>query len=234
MSDLVNALNNLTSGFAERFENQRRNIGAAHQVRNDINNLSKRGIVAIKNEDMAEIERCARSMKALWDKLGELDLPRDVAWEFDSSAGQEIIEFLFCEKLYPKIIYNASIPSPELKDLTFEKLPKPEDWKISGPAYLAGVGDAIGELSKMVMDFLLREDLKGDIYKEARIEIRKRFLSVTNEMYEFLDQFENCYGMCIDNSRRRGYGNTYRGLLGRARNIIERQKAAFLEIKERS
>ena len=95
---------------------------------------------------------------------------------------------------------------------------------------LAGIGDATSELGKLMLKDLLNPKLS----LEERITIYERFLKIYHELYDFLERLENVYGLVINNSRRRGYGNTYRGLVLRIQRFIERQEEKLLELRNQA
>ncbi len=228
MSDLKRALNALALSamvdrrgradrevevsFAEKFEHQRRDIGQlGFQLSNKIVETSKVMIAAIKAGDHGKIEDCKDQLRDLWDQMGAADLPADIAWQFDSEAGAELSESFMVASLYPLLF-----PENEGAEI---QIPSYEDLKIGPPAWLAGIGDSISELAKLHTVLLMNPEL--DL--ERRIALRQQYLKKANEMYAFLDQFETCYGMVINHTRRKGFGQTYRGMLFRISMLIQRE-----------
>jgi len=217
MGRILDELNYMTKGFAELFEEQRRHIGQGYGLSNEIILTAKKGIAALKNFEFTDVIKA--QLNELWQKLGQLNLPKDQAWMFDSQAGQEYAEFLFVDLFHDFIIDGAEIGP----------IFSPDDYSFTPQMYLAGLGDAVGELAKIVDDYLLEDSLT----KADRLAIRRRFLEVIEDVHAYLDQFETAYPLVINNSRRRGYGNTYRGLLGRVRGAIRRQKEALIATLDR-
>lgn len=167
------------------------------------------------NKNHEEALLCSNEIKGVWQDLVRLDLPADIAWQHQAEAGQEMGEFIYLELLY-KATHTGKTP----------KLPSHQDLMITPQTWLAGIGDATTELGKLMLKDLL--DVKLSL--EDRIGIYEKFLKIYRELYDFLERLENTYGLVINNSRRRGYGNTYRGLLLRIQRFIERQEEKNLEL----
>lgn len=204
----------------ELFEEQRKNIGKAYSLQNQITEASKDGIASLKHTDLENAEACRNDMENYWQDLLRLNLPKDIAWQHQAEAGQEMVEFVFVSLLYPCLLdESAKLP----------QLPSNEELMVYPQTWLAGIGDAVGELGKLTDDLLCENERN----REERKNIRRRFLKIAKEIYDFLERYETVYGQVINNSRRRGYGNTYRGLLGRVRGAINRQKTALIEFFDR-
>ncbi|MDP3901764.1 MAG: hypothetical protein Q8Q37_02215 [bacterium] len=193
--------------LAEAFERSRRDIGASYQIGNELREEVKKGLVALKNgEDLTDI---ILKIQELWTRLGDLNLPKDLAWRFDAENGQEMVEFLFVMKLYQFLDHNNNGDLPQLLSA--------EEIGVTPQAWLTGIGDAITELGKMHIDALTDENLE---FREV-ISRRRRYLNMAREIYDFLNQYESCYAQVIDNNRFRGFGNGFRGLLFRISRVIE-------------
>ena len=191
----------------ERFETQRRNIGKAYGLAAKIREASKDGIFHLGNKNFEDTNLCSSEMKSSWEELVRLDLPEDIAWQHQSEAGQEMVEFAYVE-----LLYKATLTGETPKVLSHQ------DLMVTPQTWLAGIGDATSELGKLMLKDLLNPKLS----LEERITIYERFLKIYHELYDFLERLENVYGLVINNSRRRGYGNTYRGLVLRIQRFIER------------
>lgn len=199
----------------ELFETQRRNIGKAYSLANKIREASKDGAFYLGNQDFKQANECSSEMKSAWEELVRLDLPNDIAWQHQSEAGQEMAEFIYVELLYKAAIAGETPKLPSHKEL----MVTPQTW-------LAGIGDAVTELGKLV----LKDKLHPKLSINDRISIYEKFLKIYHELYDFLERLENVYGLVINNSRRRGYGNTYRGLVLRIQRFIENQEEKLLEL----
>ena len=194
----------------ERFEQQRKNIGKAYSLAGKIRELSKDGVFHLGNQNFEEVNLCSSEMKSLWQELVKLDLPADIAWQHQAESGQEMAEFIFVELLYKMVADNGEAP----------KLPSHQDLMVTPQTWLAGIGDATSELGKLMLKQLLNPKLAiGD-----RTIIYEKYLQIFHDLYDFLERLENVYGLVINNSRRRGYGNTYRGLVLRIQRFIEKQE----------
>ena len=194
----------------ERFEQQRKNIGKAYSLAGKIRELSKDGVFHLGNQNFEEVNLCSSEMKSLWQELVQLALPADIAWQHQAESGQEMAEFIFVELLYKMVADNGEAP----------KLPSHQDLMVTPQTWLAGIGDATSELGKLMLKQLLNPKLAiGD-----RTIIYEKYLQIFHDLYDFLERLENVYGLVINNSRRRGYGNTYRGLVLRIQRFIEKQE----------
>ena len=203
----------------ERFEQQRKNIGKAYSLAGKIRELSKDGVFHLGNQNFEEVNLCSSEMKSLWQELVQLALPADIAWQHQAESGQEMAEFIFVELLYKMVADNGEAP----------KLPSHQDLMVTPQTWLAGIGDATSELGKLMLKQLLNPKLAiGD-----RTIIYEKYLQIFHDLYDFLERLENVYGLVINNSRRRGYGNTYRGLVLRIQRFIEKQEEKLLDLYNR-
>lgn len=207
-------------GVFENFETQRRNIGAAYRAGNDIREASKDGVVSLKRGDGENFRRCVADAKRAWDDLIHLRLPADLAWQHEAEAGMEYVELVFVGLLYPLLQDQSA---------TVSNLPSFQDLLVTPQTWLAGIGDATTELSKMTNELLLNPELS----REDRIKLHRRYLEIARELYDFLERHETVYAMVINNSRRRGYGNTFRGLLQRVERVINYRVEALVAIFDR-
>jgi predicted translin family RNA/ssDNA-binding protein len=203
------------------FEIRRANIGKAYFLAGEIRRLSKEMIAALLDgADETEVDEIEREMHANMRSLVELDLPADIAWQHQAEAGQEYVEAKFVRILFAVVADGKNLPAT---------LPLPADFLVTEPAWLAGIGDAVTETSKLVTDILLNEKLSRD----ERIAIRKRFISVSQDIYDALSNFETALPAVINNSRRRGYSNSFRGMLGRIRGAIGWHKEKLADALDR-
>jgi predicted translin family RNA/ssDNA-binding protein len=203
------------------FEIRRANIGKAYFLSGEIRRLSKEMIAALLDgADEAELDEIEREMQTNMRSLVELDLPADIAWQHQAEAGQEFVEAKFVRILFEVVAGGKNLPAT---------LPLPSDFLVTEPAWLAGIGDAVTELGKMVTEILLNEKLSRD----ERIAIRKRFIAVSQDIYDALSHFETALPAVINNSRRHGYANSFRGLLGRIRGTIGWHKERLADILDR-
>jgi predicted translin family RNA/ssDNA-binding protein len=213
-------IHNRTTFFAERFESQRRDFGMGYRLQNDLILASKQGVKALKSGNMEAAKAAETEMLHLWQEIDKIDVPLDTWWEFSGNAGQELVEYLGVSALWPYVSGKAETPGTILSVTELHMRP---------PTWLRGLGDVPGEIGKMVLDVLL----KGEISKEERIAIRRRLVEVVEDIYNFLDQYETCYPQVINDSRRKGFRNTFRGMLQNVGFLLEKMKRELLEAIER-
>jgi hypothetical protein len=110
-------------------------------------------------------------------------------------------------------------------------MPTAEQLGISDQSWLAGIGDSVSELGKI----LNRRLRSPKLSLRQRILLRERFIADSEEVYAFLHQFlgKGVVPMIINNSRRRGFRNTFRGLLQSVEWVIEKQGEALVAIYDR-
>ena len=130
---LVQKICEQSADFFDDFETQRVNFGKAHGLGNSIRQLSKIGIHALENKSLETVAKIQEMIRSAWKLIGELKLPADLAWRFDSENGQEMAEFEFLVVLLP--CYNGENSDQPLQ------LPSAEDLEVSPERWLAGVGD---------------------------------------------------------------------------------------------
>jgi predicted translin family RNA/ssDNA-binding protein len=200
------------------FETRRAHIGRAYHISGEIRRLSKEFVAALLDRvETAELDEIEQEMRTHMRSLVELDLPDDIAWQHQAEAGQEYVEARFTRILFKNVVEGEKLP---------ETLPLPADFLVSEPCWLAGIGDSVTEMSKLITDVLLNEEMS----RADRLCIRKRFVSVAQDIYDALDKFETVLPAVINNNRRRGYFNTYRGMLGRIRGAIGYHKEKIADI----
>ncbi len=204
-----------TASFNAGFENQRRNIGIGHQVKNKIILLSKKGIEALKVGSQDNLVRIKSEIIDSWNQLVDLRIPEDLKWQFLSEAGQELVEFFAVSILYPALFKNED---PDF-DLFFLSLPD----EIKPQILLAGLGDSVPELGKCLNDYLV-----SNRSLDNRVCLREHFCFFAQKIYSTLGQFETSYGLVVDNTRRPGFANTFRGLLWRISNVINHEKETLI------
>ncbi len=201
-------LHEIVHPLSRDFEQQRRNIGAGFGVQNEIIHVSKKGMVAVRRFDRPLLEECIIEFNELWYRLQELKMPAYKGWEFDANAAQEIWEFYFVSVFYPILVDRDM----GFKILSFD--PEKEGEICTSPqAWLAGLGDAVGEVGKLLYRFMATLDCNGKNYLLAVKNLRIRFLYICEIIHGVLERFETAYGMVINNSHYAGFRNTYRGLL---------------------
>lgn len=212
--------------FIDKFNSQKGVPAAAHKFSNRIREYSHCCMSALKRGDMEEVDQKEKEMLIAWEHLNKLDFQgmEDSFWQFRAEAGQEMVEAYVVDALYPFLFDGASAED------SFKWIPSADYLKVSNQCWLAGIGDAITELGKMMSDRLCDIDLK----RQERVELRQRYLETAKELRDFLDQFEDCVPAIINNSRRRGYFNTFRGLLVRVKDCIIRVQEGLIHMLDDS
>ena len=220
---LHNALLDVTADFSEIFEKQRRDFGGAHRIGNEIRTLSKQGVAMLEFGDMTAAENCEKKIKELWKQLYDLSLPEDICWQFDSENGQEMVEFIIVKQLFPYLDPSADL-------VRIDSLPSYENLQVTRQTWMAGLGDVVGELSKLQLRRLCDHNLD----RKQRLALRRRFVEIAETIRGALGQFETAYPIVVNNSRRRGFFNTFRGVLVRMDNLIERHLDAIATMLDQS
>ncbi len=185
----------------EYFEQSRRDNGKKATVLSiKIVELSKQGIEALIVENLHRVDDIRKRMADAWLKLHTADIPDDVLWQREAEAGQEMVEFFVVVALYHALFYDVPI---QYSNISIEKLEvTPQQW-------LAGILDASTELGKILLEYEVDDNFSVD----ELIKYRSRFIAILQDVIKFLDPFETVYGLIINNSRRKGFFNTFRGRL---------------------
>lgn len=193
----------------ERLRAAKGAIATAYSLESEIRELSHEGIVAFKNGYIIKADECKLAMEKPLAQLAELDLPKDVFWQHNAKAAQELVEFYAVLWLYAKLFGGSGSMMKSAGELN-----------TTIQSWLAGIADAVTETSK-----LLRKKLRSrQMSRNERMELREKFIDAGEEVVEFLGQFEDCPPQLINNSRYPGYMNTFRGVIGRVETCIERHE----------
>ncbi|MBI5153023.1 MAG: hypothetical protein HZA36_00980 [Parcubacteria group bacterium] len=205
----------------EFFERMRRGIGRGYAFLNDHNLGSKRAINALKRKDAEVLESCKQEMLQCWRGLQDICVTDVKYIEFSSKAGQELIEFLAVEALWLYVTGEASEPG---------EIPSAAELNMRPQTRLHGLGDVPGELGKMTIDLLLDDTIS----REEGIAIRCRLVGVVEMILKYLCEYENTYGLVIDDSGgRTSYWTTFRGIVQRVEELLYKMKSELLETKKR-
>lgn len=180
--------------MTEHFEEQRRHIGKAHQLRNKICRLSKVGISELGEGNLIEAEIHFTDCQMAFDELKKLNLPEDMMWEFRNSAAQEMVELMALIKFYPSLIGDDKQGEPQMPDN--------QEMVVSETAWLAGIADATGEVNKLIVDI----DYHSVVPQTEIAGVYERGVAVIQTMAEILDKFALVYPLVVSNTRRRGQG----------------------------
>ena len=186
-------LHEFSHDFAAFFEEQRKDYGAGHRLKNEVCHDTKLGAKALgRGElDLAEVyyyEKCLTDFQS----LRELNLPTDKAWQLQNEAGQELVEFMAIINLYHVLRGDL-----EVKDM---KIRTPEELGVTRQSWLAGIADAVSELEKIATDICLNNP---EINEQ---DLNYRYLELAEGMDEFLNGFATTYAVVINNNRYPGQG----------------------------
>ncbi|MEK7640904.1 MAG: hypothetical protein AAB389_02820 [Patescibacteria group bacterium] len=212
----------LTGHILKRFDAGKGATAKAHSVKNEICHLSKEGIEALRRGDEQTADEKKLAMEKELKRLAKIDLPLDSFWQFHAEAAQEVAEYHVVRWLYPLLFTDSQLRTV--------KMPSAKELLITPQAWLAGIIDGITEMSKLLSDRLCDdEQLTG----EERLGLRKRFRIITRQIKSYLDQFADSVPAVINNSRRPGFHETFRGGLGRVKGAVERTRDTIIEALDR-
>jgi len=221
MSGIEETFSELGTSFLQLFEDQRKDFGNGMRLNQLIRDLSKKGIRALKVEDWQTVEDVKKGILSVWSEMNKLHVPSDLAWQRDAEAGQEMVEFFMVVAWYQMIFYEGKVDLNKL-------LPQEKGLDVTDPQWLKGAVDSVSELSKVVLeDYVLDHNLSAREYQQ----LLEKYLSKMQDLVDFLDQFETIYPMVINNSRRRGFTNTFRGALGRIKGLLSLHKRELIRLR---
>ncbi|MBI4385565.1 hypothetical protein HY573_01915 [Candidatus Parcubacteria bacterium] len=225
------------------FNERRRHIGEAHNLRSHINELSKLG-VKLLDIDEGEIppslayeaeqhqiaialnglvvadsvyEEIEREQRKLYERLSGLNLSGTLKWRLQNEAGQEMYEFVSVRLLWQSFMHDRDFPG----------LPAHDDLGISIEALLAGLGDVPGEFGKRLNTYLIEKNSP----RTERMRLRQRFLDeIALPVLKKLSEFENAYPLAINASDRFRYSFRF-NVLGNVKREIGRHQELLLQDK---
>ena len=85
------------------FEKMRRGIGKGYALLTEHNHLTKRMVGHLKRGDVEGVEALKRDLFHCWNAFKDLCFTDQKYLELSSMAGQELIEFLAVEALWPYV-----------------------------------------------------------------------------------------------------------------------------------
>ena len=162
---------------------------------------------------------------------GELDRALDLAGE----AGISIAAILDLLKEHPDVRYSGLVDGAEQEYaearivfslITEERIPHPQEVGVEMTSYLAGLGDAVGELRRHILDLI----------RLGRPEEGEAHLAAMEEIYHLLMSFD--YPDAVTKGMRRK-GDVARSLLDRTRGDLtnaigqRRLEVQLREVEER-
>jgi len=143
---------------------------------------------------------------------GEIDKARDLA----SQAGEALAEIMVILKGHPDLRYAGFIDGAEqeyaearivFSIIAEARMPAPGEVGVEMTSYLAGLGDAVGELRRHVLDLI----------RQGRPEEGEVHLEAMEEIYHLLISFD--YPDAVTKGMRRK-GDVARSLLDRTRGDL--------------
>lgn len=162
---------------------------------------------------------------------GELDRALDLA----DRAGEDLAAILNLLKEHPDVRYSGLVDGAEQEYaearivyalITEERMPTPQEVGVEMTSYLAGLGDAVGELRRHILDLIrLGRPEEGEVH-----------LAAMEEIYHLLISFD--YPDAVTKGMRRK-GDVARSLLDRTRGDLtnaigqRRLEAELKEVEER-
>lgn len=162
---------------------------------------------------------------------GELDRALDLA----DRAGEDLAAILNLLKEHPDVRYSGLVDGAEQEYaearivyalITEERIPHPREVGVEMTSYLAGLGDAVGELRRHILDLIrLGRPEEGEVH-----------LAAMEEIYHLLISFD--YPDAVTKGMRRK-GDVARSLLDRTRGDLtnaigqRRLEAELKEVEER-
>lgn len=162
---------------------------------------------------------------------GELDRALDLA----DRAGEDLAAILNLLKEHPDVRYSGLVDGAEQEYaearivyalITEERMPTPQEVGVEMTSYLAGLGDAVGELRRHILDLIrLGRPEEGEVH-----------LAAMEEIYHLLMSLD--YPDAVTKGMRRK-GDVARSLLDRTRGDLtnaigqRRLEAELKEVEER-
>jgi len=162
---------------------------------------------------------------------GELDRALDLA----DRAGEDLAAILNLLKEHPDVRYSGLVDGAEQEYaearivyalITEERIPHPREVGVEMTSYLAGLGDAVGELRRHILDLIrLGRPVEGEVH-----------LAAMEEIYHLLMSLD--YPDAVTKGMRRK-GDVARSLLDRTRGDLtnaigqRRLEAELKEVEER-
>lgn len=212
--------------YPDLFEEERRGIGKTHGGKGEVIVLSKAGIAAIRHDRMDVADQVETEIRSRRADLKNLRVPVHLKWDLGNQAGNEWVEFMLVKTFYPVVFSGAKVGT----------IPDQDDLDVDPQVYLSGLADVPGELGKAVDHRILSSLRRGEILPSAeRIKLRLKFIEVGQQIFNILEEFETTYELVMSTSyQRRGWEQTYRGLLMRVMRAIGFQEQFLLTAIEQT
>jgi predicted translin family RNA/ssDNA-binding protein len=209
--------------FDQHFEDERRSIPKAYAYGNEIRSLSKDWIKATIDRNFDLMETIKKSISDLWEKLGELKLPKTFSAFQDFETAQEVIESYATHLMFEAILAGGTMSAVDWDSFS------PDKFKMTSQAWLFGLLDAGSELSRCVSRYIIKNRLS----REARMTMRQKFLDIANELNDFLEHFTEITPAVMDAYNKYGFRQGFRSKMNQLRGAIEYQMRLVEESIER-
>jgi len=215
-------MSNIFDEMINTFTEQRRAVPKVFDLRNRIVELTKKGMIAILHNDLDLENEIVKKIFDLWNELGQLRLPVPTGSQFDSDAGQEIVEFFFVSMFFNLMIINVEICGNNTISYAISNFNvRINDAGIPLQIILRGMVDGVTELSRMLIKYIVWSEITD---RSERIRLRKRYIRIAEWMNSYFEKVEmNSIPMVVDAYNNRGFRNSFRSVLNRVRGAIEYQ-----------
>jgi hypothetical protein len=200
--------------FRGVMEDHGRNVGKAHGLKSTVVSLSKVVISQLLAGDENTLAPIKDEMLSAYGELCGIPIPGSVREELISDAEQELSEAIFCEAFAGFIFVGAPI-----KSLTADAA----DISIRG--WLAGLTDAVSEMSKLMGDFLSMRELT----EEEELAVLGRYLEFAKNACSFLSTFKGVPPTALNASRRPGQG--FQSKLVRVEELVRKHEREYLQLR---
>ena len=200
--------------FRENLEEHGRNVGKGHGLRNKVVSLSKVLISFIVSGNEESLLATGDEMLGAYHELMNVNLPSDIREGLIGDAEQEIAEALLCD-VFARYIFRGGSP----------RLFNTIGMEISTRGWLAGLIDSVSELSKLVGDYFMLNDLSV----EEELGIRSRYVEFGKAACSFLSTFKGVPPTALNASRRPGQG--FQSKLVRVEELVQSHQRDFLRLR---
>lgn len=200
--------------LCEILEDHGRNVGKAHGLKNTVVMLSKVFISLLLSRDEQELAAVREEMNRAYDELLRVSIPGDVREGLVCDAEQELIEAFLCDVFVGYVFWGSS---PRSISFGFGDF--------SARGMLAGLTDAVGEIGKLLEDYLA----KNSVSAEEDLAIRSRYVEFGREVCSFLSTFKAVPPTALNASRRPGQG--FHVKLARVESLVYRYQGEVTRLR---
>lgn len=179
----------------------------AERIESELDEKDEVREVALKSS-RSVIKLCSSAIRSIHKGKGDAEA-------LAHKAGEEVEQLVSITRDFPDLFHSGFVESAmqeyaetRILEAIYEgrRLPEPEELAVTPEAYLLGVGDVIGEVRRMCVDSLRH----GEMEKAAE------YMTVIEELYEFLMRFHYPNGMVAIKRKQ----DVARGVLEKTRGEI--------------